>query len=200
MRVVSKMGILAQTSNYQKFIKKTNKIPDYAREYRNDYLFIRGINKVCEDFVEILGREEIFKSHQADRLMRYFNKFLKAQQLDYLNDTSETNFKYEDVKSIESLDLQLNDYMNLYYDPDRCKFDEEKYNNVENDFPGFKRFFECFSRFNDKINVDEVSEKDYYKSLIYDSDDDDDDDDDDVISGLVSDSDDDSDDSDSDSD
>ena len=191
------MGILAQTSNYQKFIKKTNKIPDYAREYRNDYLFIRGINKVCEDFVEILGREEIFKSHQADRLMRYFNKFSKAQQLDYLNDTSETNFKYEDVKSIESLDLQLNDYMNLYYDPDRCKFDEEKYNNVENDFPGFKRFFECFSRFNDKINVDEVSEEDYYKSLIYDSDDDDDDDY--VISGLVSDSDD-SDDSDSDSD
>ena len=192
------MGILAQTSNYQKFIKKTNKIPDYAREYRNDYLFIRGINKVCEDFVEILGREEIFKSHQADRLMRYFNKFLKAQQLDYLNDTSETNFKYEDVKSIESLDLQLNDYMNLYYDPDRCKFDEEKYNNnVENDFPGLKRFFECFSRFNDKINVDEVSEEDYYKSLIYDSDDDDDDDY--VISGLVSDSDD-SDDSESDSD
>ena len=44
--------------------------------------------------------------------------------------------------------------MNLYYDPDRCKFDEEKYNNVENDFPGFKRFFERFSRFNDKINVD----------------------------------------------
>ena len=101
MRVVSKMGILAQTSNYQKFIKKTNKIPDYAREYRNDYLYIRGINKVCEDFVEILGREEIFKSHQADRLMRYFNRFLKAQQLDYLSDTSEINFKYEDVKSIE---------------------------------------------------------------------------------------------------
>ena len=95
------MGILAQTSNYQKFIKKANKIPDYAREYRNDYLFIRGINKVCEDFVEILGREEIFKSHQADRLMRYFNRFLKAQQLDYLSDTSEINFKYEDVKSIE---------------------------------------------------------------------------------------------------
>ena len=33
--------------------------------------------------------------------MRYFNRFLKAQQLDYLSDTSEINFKYEDVKSIE---------------------------------------------------------------------------------------------------
>ena len=33
--------------------------------------------------------------------MRYFNTFLKPQQLDYLSDTSEINFKYEDVKSIE---------------------------------------------------------------------------------------------------
>ena len=109
------MGILERTSKYQKCIKKTNKIPDYAREYKNEYLFIRGINKVCEDFVEILGREEIFKSDQADTLMRYFNKFLKAQQLDYLNDTSEINFKCEDVKSIESLELQLDDYRSLYH-------------------------------------------------------------------------------------
>ena len=147
-KVVSKMGILPQSDHNCNATLSNSKIPDYAREYRNEYLFIRGINKVCENFVEILGREEI------DRLMRYFNRFLKAQQLDYLSDTSEINFKYEDVKSIESLELQLNDYMNLYYDPDRCKFDEEKSNNVENDFPGFKRFFECFRRFNDKINVD----------------------------------------------
>ena len=115
IEVVREMGILERTSKYQKCIKKTNKIPDYAREYKNEYLFIRGINKVCEDFVEILGREEIFKSDQADTLMRYFNKFLKAQQLDYLNDTSEINFKYEDVKSIESLELQLDDYRSLYH-------------------------------------------------------------------------------------
>ena len=149
---------------------------------------MRGINKACENFVEILGREEIFKSHQADRLMRYFDRFLKAQQLDYLSDTSEITYKFKDVKSIESLELQLNDYMNLYYDSDSCKFDEEKYNNVENDFPGFKRFFECFSRFNDKINVDQMSEEDYYKSIIFDSDSDSDSDDDVIY--IYSDSDD----------
>ena len=44
------MGILAQTSNYQKFIKKTNKIPDYAREYRNECLFIRGIDTCFKFF------------------------------------------------------------------------------------------------------------------------------------------------------
>ena len=50
--VVSKMGILAQTSNFQNCIKKTNKIPEYAMDFKNEYLFIRGINKEMESFVE----------------------------------------------------------------------------------------------------------------------------------------------------
>ena len=104
--------------------------------------------------------------------MRYFNRFLKAQELDYLDDTSEIFVKFKDVKSIESLELQFDDYRGLYFDEDKCKIDEEKYNNnVENDFPGFKSFFECFSRFNDKINVDPMSEEEYYKSKFFDSDD-----------------------------
>ena len=155
------MGILAKTSNFQKFIKKTNKIPDYAREYRNGYLFIRGINKTCENFVKKLGIEEIFKSRQANKLIFYFNKFLKAQQIGYLNDTSKLFLRENDVSFVESLELQLDDYMVLYYYPNSCKFDEEKYNNnVENDYPGFKRFFECYSRFSDKLNVDYRSEED----------------------------------------
>ena len=36
-----------------------------------------------------------------------------------------------------------------------------------------KKFFECFSRFNEKLNVDYISESDYYKSKLYDSDSDD---------------------------
>ena len=51
------MGILGQTSNFQKCIKKTNKIPEYARDFRNEYLFIRGINKSCEKFLKLLDEE-----------------------------------------------------------------------------------------------------------------------------------------------
>ena len=47
--------------------------------------------------------------------MRYFNKFLKAQQIDYLNDTSEISFKFKDVKSIESLELQLDNYRSFLF-------------------------------------------------------------------------------------
>ena len=60
------MGILELSSNYQNFIKKTNIIPDYAREYRNEYLFIRGI-----DNLTLAGK---FKIYIEDTIMRLKNK------------------------------------------------------------------------------------------------------------------------------
>ena len=163
------MGVLATTS---KTSEKTLKIPDYARDYKNEYLFIRGINKTCEKFVKILDEEgKIFKSLQANRLKLYFNRFLKAQNLEYLNDISDLYFKESDVKYIESLELQLDDYMDLFYDPDSYKFDQEKY---ENDNSGLKEFFESFSKFKDKIKIEEMTFSDFKNSLNYlDSDSDD---------------------------
>ena len=38
----------------------------------------------------------------AKKVMYYFNKFLKAQELEYLNDISELYFKEKDVTFIES--------------------------------------------------------------------------------------------------
>ena len=121
---------MAQTSNFQNCIKKTNKIPDYAREYTNEYLFIRGINKSCEQFVKSLDQEgEVFNTPQSYKLMLYFRKFLKAQELDYLKDISEFYFEENDVKFIVILECQLEDYMDLFYDPDSNEFDQEKYEN-----------------------------------------------------------------------
>ena len=140
------MGILPRCDSISNSTLSKSKIPDYAREYRNEYLFIKGIDKECEKYVKILRVEDIFTNTQTARIMRFFNKFLKAQELDYLNDTSKILFKFNDVKSIKFLEVQLDDYIDYYYDIDICKFNQEKYdNNVESDFPGLKRFFECFS-------------------------------------------------------
>ena len=183
------MVILAQTSNFQNCIKKTNIIPDYASDYKNEYLFIRGINKKCEKFIKTLDNDgKIFDSPQANKLLSFINKFLKYQKIEYLNDVSDLYIKSNDVEFIESLELQLDDYRDIYCDPDSFEFDQEKYdNNVENDYPGFKEFFESFSLFRDKIKIDYNFEIDGY----------------DTVSGSDSDSDSDSDDindSDSDSD
>ena len=63
-QVVREMGILAHFSNYQNFIKNNNIIPDYAIDYKNEYLFIRGIDKTCENL----------KIYIEDTIMRLKNK------------------------------------------------------------------------------------------------------------------------------
>ena len=123
--------------------------------------------------MKILDQEgEIFNKPQAEKVMYYFNKFLKAQELEYLNDISELYFKESDVRFIESIELQLDDYMDLFYDPYSYEFGQEKY---ENDYSGLKEFFESFSKFNDKIKKEELSFSDFKSDIInldIDSDDD----------------------------
>ena len=44
--VVSKMGILPQSDHNCNATLSKSKIPDYARDYRNEYLFIRGVDNL----------------------------------------------------------------------------------------------------------------------------------------------------------
>ena len=71
------MVILAQTSNYQNCIKKTNKIPEYAREFKNEYLFIRGINKEFKYFVDNINEASrgLFENHRVDRIKNLLKNF-----------------------------------------------------------------------------------------------------------------------------
>ena len=63
------MGILEHISNYQNFIKNNNIIPDYASDYKNEYLFIRGI-----DNLTLTGNLRIYIE---DTIMRLKNKSYK---------------------------------------------------------------------------------------------------------------------------
>ena len=84
--VVRKMVILGQ----QNCISGTNEIPEYARDFKNEYLFIRGINKEMESFVGkyLTDTTKLFVSSYNDRIKSFIKKIMKAQELGYLNDTS----------------------------------------------------------------------------------------------------------------
>ena len=106
---------------------------------------------------------KIFDSPQASNIKKNFNKFLKYQEIGYLKDISDLHLREKDIGFINSLELQLDDYLDLYCDPDSYEFDQERYdNNVEDDIPGLKDFCKCFNRFQDKLNVDYLNEEYYY--------------------------------------
>ena len=96
------MGILERISNFQNCIKKTNTIPEYAREFKNEYLFIKGINKELDNFtIQYLSDcSELFVSSFSDRIKFIIKKIMKAQELNYLKDTSCFIFEECDVENI----------------------------------------------------------------------------------------------------
>ena len=145
-------------------VTSVNKIiPEYAREYKNEYLFIRGINKTCGNFLNELDIDvKIFNTHKAYNLMFYFRRFLKAQELGYLKDISEIYFEESDVNYIESLGLLIDDYLDLFFDPYSYDYDPKKYDNV---YPGLREFSDYFERFDNKVKIKETTYSDFLREI-----------------------------------
>ena len=79
-------------SNHPNLIKN-NKIPEYAKNYRKEYLFIRGINKEFKYLLNHINEATsgLFKSNRANRIKKLIKRFLLSQERGKLQDTS--NFK-----------------------------------------------------------------------------------------------------------
>ena len=123
-------------------------IPNYAKNIKKEYIFIIDINKKCEKFLNKIDEENVFNSPQAKKLIIYFNKFLIFQELGHFKDISNYCFENEDVNFIVYLERKLEENMDLFFNPVSFKFDQEKY---DNDYTGFKVFFESFEKFKDQI-------------------------------------------------
>ena len=91
---------------------------------------------------------------------------MRAEELGFIKDISILIFKYYDVNNIDCLEEQLNNYCDLYVDPDSLEFDQEYYDLcIDRDYPGFKEFLGLVSLLNDKIKTEEPT-----FNLIFESD------------------------------
>ena len=151
--VVSKMVILAQSSNFQNCIKKTNKIPEYARDYKKEYLLIIGINKEFRYFVEHIHESPIglFENHRVARIKYFIKRFLKGQERGKLQDTS--NFEIEsrvvdNLIKIKKNFLNFNQYINFC----KCCYHEDDVPFID-PYPGFKNIYDDFELFCSKFKI-----------------------------------------------
>ena len=189
------MGILGTSLNYQNCIKRTNKIPEYAREYKREYQFIRGINKEFQEY--LINKLDnlnngLFESYIADRIKYFMKRFLKAQEKGKFKDISYLVLQTEDVDNLIFINEQFG-YYKLRYD---AFCDDDK------PYPGFIEIYDIFKIFFNQIKYESCDScDDDYDIIFSDSDSCDDDDYDIIFTDSVSDSDSDSyNDSDSDSD
>ena len=143
------MGLLAHFSSSQNCIKSTNKIPPYAREYKKEYLFIRGINKEFKYFVDNMddAPNGLFESHKVDRIKYFIKRFLRGQEKGKLKDISNLmlpkyNFFYIDF------------YRNIYYE---FEFDDN---------PSYVEFYDLIRKLYEEIKIEFVF-SDYYAEDYY---------------------------------
>ena len=140
---------------------RNNKIPEYAKDFKKEWLYITGINRKCGEFMKKLGEdidsfEKVFSSTRAKALIEHFKNVLEAQKIGKLQNISQLKFKYIDISNIECLEEQLANYIDLYVDPNSYQFDEESYElNIDIDFPGFRELLNLICLFNDKIKTEE---------------------------------------------
>ena len=136
------MVILAQSSNFQNCIKKTNKIPEYARDFKKEYLLIIGIEKMCFRFFQEyeIGYKKIFASRYSDRIRYSIKRFLKGQESGKLKDTTNLVLRKYDFSHIYRL------YQDLVFDFENVQI-RRPYKNK-----AFRDFYKLFSKFYKKSN------------------------------------------------
>ena len=64
------------------------KIPEFARHYKKEYLYIRGLNKEFKYFYNHLDEinNGLFKSKRSDRLCYLIKRFLRGQEKGKIKD------------------------------------------------------------------------------------------------------------------
>ena len=134
------MVILALSSNFQNCIKKTNKIPEYARDFKKEYLLIIGINKICFDFISKYETDcrKLFVSEYYDSIKYFIKRFLKGQERGKLQDISSFVLRNYDISFIEDL------YLIIIYETDFEEVDKSD----------FRDFYELFCEFYNKIKIE----------------------------------------------
>ena len=144
------MGILARSDKISGSTINKSKIPDYARGYKKEYLFIRGINKTCEKFVKLIKeREEFYNSYEA---LKIISKIKELKRLGYFNNIRRMKFEIDDVKNIEIIKSEIEEYRDLYCHKYTGKLNKELYNiEADRDNPAFKSFYKHFTRFYEEI-------------------------------------------------
>ena len=140
-----------QTVGVSGFTSK-NKIPEYAREYKREYQFIRGINKEFKYFVDNLDKATtgLFENHRVDRIKYFIKRFLRGQEKGKLQDISNFEIYEDDVDDfikIEKNFFNFNQYINFCKD---CYEDDEPFIDP---YPGFKYIYDDFKIFFSKLNI-----------------------------------------------
>ena len=128
-------------------------IPDYARDFKNEYLFILGMNNEFKYFLDNMNEATrgLFENFRVDKIKKIIEKFLLYQNLGHFKDVSNFEIKSSDVKNLIKIKKNFNDFNKF------IKYKKDCYHGDEQNFivpcPGFKNIYDDFELFCSKFKI-----------------------------------------------
>ena len=158
------MGSPGHSPMNSRTLQNKSKIPDYASEYKKEYLFIRGIDKYFEYFLINLTKATngVFQNNRINIIKEKINILDKFITKGKLKDISNLEIDERDIYYSYIL-LEMLEDLGEYYINDYWEFDQEMFDRyVDGDFPGYKNLVECIELFHSKFKL--VDDK--YETII----------------------------------
>ena len=132
-------------------------IPEYARDYKKEYLYIRGINKEFKYILDKLDdlNDGLFESKRVSRIKKNIKRYLRGVERGKLGGISEIVFNEQEVNNIIKIKENFSKFKLRY---DFCIEGDDGFD----PYPGFKEFYDiCESFYNDiKFISDSDSDSD----------------------------------------
>ena len=128
-------------------------IPDCAKDYKNEYLFILGINNEFKYFLDNIDEATcgLFKNFRVDKIKKIIRLFLAYQNLGQFKDLSNFVIKSSDIKNLIRIKKNFNDFNNLINQRKDC-YDGDEQNFVD-PYPGFINIYDDFVLFCSKFKI-----------------------------------------------
>lgn len=154
-------------------------IPQYVKEYRHEYLFIKLIEEELENFVDNIDNlnNGIFKSNKAKEIKKMLKGFIKGEKSGKLKNINGLEIKEKDISNLIEIKEKF-DCWKLRYDAcngvsdssdEDCNKDSGDVNEVV--YPGFGKLYKLFKIFFNKLIIDyEDIDSDIYSDIYSDSD------------------------------
>ena len=161
-------------SEFHNFIK-SNKIPEYARKYKKEYLCIRGLNKEFEYFIKKLNdlNNGLFETNSTNKIKYFMKRFLRGQENGKFKNISNFIFPDNILNNIIFINEQFG-YYKLRYDAfcDNSDSDSDSDNVCGvreylvdgKPYPGFIEFYDIFKKIFNQIKIDDdddIDDDDY---------------------------------------
>ena len=123
-----------------------NIIPEYAREHKREYQFIRGINTEFKYFKNKLDNlnNGLFESQIAERIKYFIKMYFRAREKGKLRNISDLELQKEDL---DNLLFFVREY--VYYKIRYDFFDDD-----EKPYPGLREFYDATFKFFNEVNSD----------------------------------------------